>query len=331
MPIPRKLPKTQLDRVKGLEEVLDIYASAGNLRKAKLALNELKEILRKYDHDARIMHGYLKLYEAALESWDLNTAKRGFQFVRNNTNKKTRIYLEATTLLAIAHLRDQDLVGAEPLMASALRNEYVIKSEAKRTQFRREVIERFDQEGALAALGQAHPELQSEAQIHQDAIKLLKEGKNEDELQEIIGKQTPQSVKDFLLKVDAMSKNLLPHETRLLLPGPKEIIKNKQVGKVIFNGVRRKLYRYICKEDSEIYQAWLHGGIETILSKGYIASAVVGAMADIRIGASAVAVGVSAMLMKLGVANFCEKNQPISLMGLRGKRSNDRRKGVGDK
>lgn len=321
MPIPKKIPKTQLNRVKELEGVLELYASAGNLKKAKLALNELKEILSKYGHDARIMQGYLKLYEAALESWDLDLAKRGFRFVRNNTNKKTRTYLEATTLLAIAYLRDQDLVSAEPLMASALKDEYVIKSESKRAQFRREVIERFDQEGALAALGQAHPDLQSEAQIHQDAIKLLKEGKNEDELHEIIGNQTPQSVKDFLLKVDGMSKNLLPHEERLLLPSPKEVIKNKQVGKVIFNGVRRKLYRYICKEDSEVYQAWLKGGIESILSKGYIASAVIGAMADIRIGASAIAVGVSAMLMKLGVANFCDKNHPISLMGLRKKKN----------
>ena len=323
MPRPIRIPDQKLARVKELEVVLEKYASAGNLKKAKIALDELKGILGKYHHDARIMQGYLKLYEAALESWDLNLAKRGFQFVRNNTNRKTRTYLEATTLLAIAHLRDQDLVGAEPLMASALRDEHVIASESMRAAYRREVIERFDQEGALAALGQAHPELQNEAQIHHDAIKLLREGKNEDELQELIGNQTPQSVKDFLLKVDTMSKNLLPHEERLLLPSPKDVIKNKQVGGIIFNGMRRKLYRYVCKEDSDVYQAWLQGGLDTILSKGYIASAVVGAMADIRIGASAVAVGVSAMLMKLGVANFCEKNRPISLMSLRGKRSNN--------
>lgn len=259
----------------------------------------------------------MKLYEAALENWDLDLAKRGLTFVRQNTNKNTRLFLEATALLAIAHLRANDLPGAEPLMAEVLRNDEVITSKSRRTKFRQEIIARFDQEGALAALAQEHPALQSEAEIHEAAIRLLKDGKNEDDLDEIIGDQTPQAVKDFLLKVDQLSKNLLPHEERPLLPSPKQVLKNRYVGKLVFNGLRRKIYRYICAEESEVYQAWLADGLDAILSKGYVASAVVAALTDLRIGVGALAVGISAKLMKVGIGNFCEKNRPLDLMGLR--------------
>lgn len=321
MPVPSKIPEEQLKRVRVLESQFQQKLESGDLKKAKLIFDQVKDILSVYNHDARMMQGYLQLYETALELWELDLAKRGFRFVRERTSSNTRMHLEATTLLAIAHLRDRDIFSAEPLMAEVLTNETVIKSEEQRERFRLEVVNRFDQEGALAALADAHPEHKAEAEVHSEALKLLREGKTDDELQEIIGSSAPQSVKDFLLKVDKISKNLLPHDQRLLLPSPKEVIKNRGVGGVIVNGLRRKLYKYICNEDSDVYQAWVRGGLDAIVSKGFVASAVVGALGEVRIAASAVAVGVTAMLMSQGIGNFCEKNRPMSLMALR-KKSN---------
>lgn len=319
MPVPSKIPEEQLKRVRALESRFQQELEAGNLKKAKLVFDQVKDILAIYNHDARMMQGYLQMYEAALELWELDLAKRGFRFVRERTSSNTRMHLEATTLLAIAYLRDRDVFSAEPLMAEVLTNEMVIKSGEQREQFRLEVVNRFDQEGALAALADAYPEHKAEAEVHGEALKLLREGKTDDELQEIIGSSVPQSVKDFLLKVDQMSKNLLPHDQRLLLPSPKEIIKNKGVGGVIFNGLKRKLYKYICDENCDAYQAWVRGGLEPIASKGFVASAVVGVMGEVRIAASAVAVGVTAMLMSQGIGNFCDKNRPKTLMALRNK------------
>lgn len=321
MPRPMKIPPKQLYHVKALEAQLEKYALAGELKRAKLVLDKLKGILKSYHHEARLLEGYLKLYEAALESWQLDTAKRGFQFVRNNANQNTRLHLEATTLLAIAHLREQNTFSAEPLMAEVLQNETVIKSESQRDIFRKEVIERFDQEGALAALASCHPEHKAEAEVHAEAITLLRAGAGERELQESLGATVPQSVKDFLLRVDKLSKNMLPHDQRLFLPSPAEVVKNKGVGGVLFSGIKRKVYRYICDEESEVYQAWLHGGLDAILSKGFVASAVVSAMAELRIVFGAVAVGATAILLQSGINNFCEQNRPSSLMSLR-KRSN---------
>ncbi len=316
---PQKIPKKQLERVHKLELQLEKHVMAGDLKRAKLVLNSLKEILTKYNHNARIQQAYLKLYEGALETWDLDLAKRGLQFVREHSNRNTRNYLEATTLLAIAHLRQQDIFSAEPLISEVLRNDDVIKSEARRTAFRREIIERFDEEGALSALAACHPEIKNEAQIHKEAIKLLKEGNTEDDLHEILGASIPQSVKDFLLKIDGLSKNLLTYDERLLLPSPKEIVKNKTTGSLIFKGLRRRLYKYVCDDNSEVYQAWLKGGLDAVLNKGYITSAVLAALADIRIGLGAVAVGASALLMKSGLNNFCAHNKPFSLLNLRKK------------
>lgn len=316
---PKKIPTGQLEVVRSLEDQLEQAAREGKLIDAKTKLDNLKPILNKYNHHARLLQAYLKLYEGALESWNLGVAKRGLEFVRRESNKNTRIYLEATTLLAICYLRERDTIAAEPLMAEVLRNEEVIKSISRRIVFRREIIDRFDQEGALAALASCHPDLKSEVEIHKEAVQLLREGKTEHDMEELIGSSTPEMVKDFLLKVDRLSKNLLPYEERLLLPSPNDVIKNRQTGRILLNGIRRKLYKYICDSNSNVYQEWMRDGIDAVLNKGYIASAVVAALADIRVGAGAIAVGITAAFMKIGINNFCEHNKPVSLMGLRKK------------
>jgi hypothetical protein len=136
MPIPVKLPKEQLARVHDLESDFSIELEKGNLKAAKLILNNLKEILNVYFHEARILENYLKLYEAALETRQISVAIKGFQFVRKNANENTRLHLEATTLLAICYLREKKLNLAEPLMAEVLQNDKVIKSKSKRFEFR---------------------------------------------------------------------------------------------------------------------------------------------------------------------------------------------------
>lgn len=324
MPGPVKLPKKQLVRVRDLESKFSVELKKGKLKSAKLILNDLKDILGSYFHEARILENYLKLYETALEIWQIPVAIKGFQFVRKNANVNTRLHLEATTLLAICHLREKNVNLAEPLMAEVLQNDKVIKSESKRFEFRAAIVERFDQEGALAALAESSPYIYdaSKNEIHKEAVEILKQGKTEDDIREMLGASVPDSVKDYLYRIDSISKNLLSYEQRKRLPGPKEVIKNKSLGLIIFGGFKRKLYKYICDENSDAYQAWLKGGLNSILDSSFIASIVVTALADLRIGASALAARVSAYIMNQGITNFCNNNKPSSLMVLR-KNSNN--------
>jgi hypothetical protein len=317
MPQKIKIPATQLARVRDLEDSLTRAANSGDLRKAKLALDDLKSILQKYHHESRLFENYLRLYEAALEHWDLALAKRGFRFVRENVGRKTRLYLEATVLLAITHLRERDLFAAQPYMAEVLQDEKTIGSENQRQLFRAEVIGRFDQEGAIAALAEAYPEIKDAADTHQKAVQLLRQGRDEDELLEEIGTETPQSVKDFILKVDEMSKKMLPDAERLLLPSPREVVRNKQAGRVVFEGVKRRLYSRICDRKSDVHITWLQKGLDAVLSGEYVTNAVFATLADLRIGFGAIAVGISALVMRQGINNFCARNQPKPFMSLR--------------
>ena len=170
---PRKIPEQQLARVHRLEAILSAATEVGDLPRAKIALDDLRPILERYHHNHRVLEAYLMLYETALEAWDLDLAKRGFEFVRREANKRTRLSLEATVLLALAHLRSQDLFSAEPLMAEALRNDDVITSKPQRDAFRREAIERFDQDGALASMARLHPEVIHEAQRSDSSARVL--------------------------------------------------------------------------------------------------------------------------------------------------------------
>jgi hypothetical protein len=318
----QKIPDQQLNRVHRLEAILSAATQSGDLPKAKVALNDLRPILERYNHNHRVLEAYLMLYETALEAWDLGLAKRGFEFVRREANNRTRLHLEATVLLALAHLRSQDLFSAEPLMAEALRNDEIITSKPQKDAFRREAIERFDQDGALASMAKLHPEVMHEAQVHQDALALLRKGMNEQDIEEDLGSRIPQEVREFILKVDVLSRKLLPHETHLLLPSPADVVKNRHVAQLVFNAAKWRLYGMVCDEDSEAYQAWITGGIDTICSKGYVASAVVAVLVDIKISIPAVAVGLSALLMQRGITNFCRVNKPKRFMDLRRKRSN---------
>lgn len=319
---PRKIPEQQLARVRRLEDILSAATECGDLTRAKIALNDLRPILERYHHSHRVLQAYLMLYETALEAWDLDLAKRGFDFVRREANENTRLYLEATVLLAVAHLRTQDLFSAEPLMAEALRNDNIIKSRSQRDIFRREAIARFDQDGALAAMARLHPEAMHEAQVHQGALELLRKGLNEQDIEEDLGRRIPQEVKEFIMKVDVLSRKLLPHETRLLLTSPADVVKNRQVARLVYNAAKHRMYRLVCDEHSEVYQAWINGGLDAICSRGYVASAVVAVLVDIRVSIPAVAVGLSALLMKRGITSFCNANKPRRFMDLRRKKPN---------
>jgi hypothetical protein len=92
------------------------------------------------------------LFEAAMEDGRLQIAIGGFEGVRQKVAPGTRIHLEATALLAICHLRLRNYPAAEPLMAQALRSETNISTPSRRLQFRRRLIERFEEETLLFAL-----------------------------------------------------------------------------------------------------------------------------------------------------------------------------------
>lgn len=314
----KKIPESEKQKVQELEKRILENSQIGNLQKAKRALNDLRPILEKYDQKARLLQGYLYLYEGALESYDLEVAKRGFQFVRDQANKKTRLYLEATSLLAITYLRGKDLFSAEPLMHEVLNNDNFIKSAKQRKIFIAELVDRFDREGAVTALSRVYQEPLPEKQVHERAMDLLRDGLSEEELEERLGRSVPDEVRDFILRVNRASMKSLPSADRLLLPLPKEIIRDRKVGSLIFRGIHQRLYKYICDDGSEVYQTWIRDGLDAICSKSYVAGVVVAVLTDMKIGAGAIAIGLTSLVIQKGLTNFCSA-KPRSFFSVRGK------------
>ncbi|QNH08204.1 hypothetical protein HNQ27_12310 [Pseudomonas sp. B11D7D] len=99
------LSEDQKNKLKGLEPALRLAASRRDYEQAKKITQEIQSILRPTGHETRLMQAKNYLFETALETGKIDTAISGFVGVRQKTAKSTRLYLEATTLIAICYLR----------------------------------------------------------------------------------------------------------------------------------------------------------------------------------------------------------------------------------
>src|ERR1700685_3801090 len=148
---PPKLTPGQRNDLQTLEPALRAAALRGDYDTAKGLAIKIQELLRPTGHETRLMQSKAWLFEAAMEAGRLDVAEPGFIGIRGKTSPNTRIYLEATVLLAICYLRRKKLAQAEPLVAEALKSRN-IASEVRRRRFLQQVVARFEEEGLLGAL-----------------------------------------------------------------------------------------------------------------------------------------------------------------------------------
>ena len=120
MPKPPKLTEQQKRRLKILEPNLRNAVQNGDYDLAKQIVNEIQSLLRQSGHETRLMQSKNWLFEAAMESGNLQFAIAGLTGVQKKCNPRTRVYLEATALLAICHIRNENIDSAEPLIAKVL-------------------------------------------------------------------------------------------------------------------------------------------------------------------------------------------------------------------
>ncbi len=316
---PEKLTTNQKKRLKILEPKLKLAIEVKDYRLAKSLVQDLQSLLRPSGHTTRLAQYKIRLYELALENNNLNTAIEGLSSVRKIVSQKTRLYLEATALLAICYLRLKDLENAKPLIREVLTNNSAIKTERTRKEFRVEIINRFDQEIALFSIRKKEEEILSEEELEKNISELLMSNKNEKELLIYIGKNAPRQTKDLLYQVHQFSINLLPSAERIALYSPEEKIKDRELGKTVFQSVKRVIYNSICNPESEVYKAWYTNGAAMVLSKGYLRATVLAGLSKIGIGITMFSAYVIALVIKVGLEVFCDYNKPLDLMNLRGK------------
>jgi hypothetical protein len=312
---PPKLTDVQKKRLAYLEPRLKNAVRFRDYPLAKPLSLDIQSLLRSTGHETRLMQSKNWLYEGAIEAGEYSAAERGLKAVRKKVSANTRVYLEATALLAICLLRQGKTEHAEPYMAEVLDNDKVIRSDAKRAEFRRHIIERFEEEGVLSAVQDSAPKEHPDAKAVQDeAGYLLIQNTPDEELHRRIGIASPPGAAAIILKIDDFSRKRLPMHEVKILPSPEDKKKQQKVGVTVAEALKRRLYAAICDKDSEIYQAWVKQGLGAVLNKVYIGGAVTTMLVNMAAGTMALAVPLAALVLKLGVEVWCDVNKPKDVM-----------------
>jgi hypothetical protein len=321
-PAKQRISLIQMDslnqRLKSLTPQFRKAIKERNFSTAKIILSDLQAVLRNLNSTTKLVEFKNQFFELALEEQQYDFAIDGFLSNRKLVNDKTRLHLEATALLAIAYLRKSEIENAKPFIKEVLQNKNVIKTEATREKFNREIIARFDEECALFSLKTTDLiELNTE-ELHKQVIKLI-DNSTEEQLYITIGKSLPKLTKDLLFEVDRFSKNLLPFKEQKLLPPPAEVIKDEQAGRTVFSAFKRVVYKSLCDPTSEVYKAWYTNAASSVVDKKYITAAIALALTGQGIGAIALALSASVLVLRFGLDIYCERYKPSIVTELRRK------------
>lgn len=310
------LSDKQKERLKILEPKLNDAVKTQNLSVAKDLVIDIQTILRPTGHYVRLSQSKNKLYELAIELNQCNFALNGLTSNKHVLNRNTRIYLETISLIAICYLRMKDINNAKIYIQEVLKNHSVIKTVRTREIFNNEIINRFNEEVALATLTSTGTLELNEDEIERESIRII-QTLTDDEIFSNIGQFSPQSTKDLIYLVHDFSTKQLPPYERLSLPSPDQKIKDKEVGITVFESVKRVLYNSLCNPESEIYKTWFNNGMQVVLSKGYIKSAVISGLVNIGLGFSLITASIIALITKFGIEIYCTKYKPVYVSEIR--------------
>lgn len=315
-----KLTDIQKRRLSILKPQFEKAIFNKDLKTAKIVLSDIQTTLNLNNHSTLLAQYRNWFFELALDTDQYALAESGFISVRRSVSKNTRIYLEASALLAICYLRFSNVEKAKPLIKEVLNNNHVIKTERTRRLFNKNIIQRFDEEVALYSLKNKY-NTTSDYKIEtlENEVSLLVSTKTEDELYKLLGSNVPETTKSLLFEVDSFSKNQLPSAERILLTSPQDAIKDEETGKTVFKSFKRTIYNSICDQNSAVYKMWNDKVVGAVVNSKYIISAVAAALSSISIGFHALIVTAAALVIRFGLDVYCEHYKPAGIMETRKK------------
>lgn len=203
------LSDEQKRRLKILEPRLEQAILDQNLKFAKEIVVDLQSVLRPTRHFVRLVQSKNKLCELAIELGQFDSILKILESNIKVLKPKTRIYIETISLLAIYYLRLKDVEKAKKYIKEVLENHTVIKTERTRKIFHSEIIDRFNQEVAIATLTGFHDLTIDQDEVEREAIRII-QTLSDDEIYAEIGKFSPQSTKDLIYVVHDFSVKQLP-------------------------------------------------------------------------------------------------------------------------
>lgn len=313
-----KLTEKQKERLRILEPKLNKAIELKQFEEAKKIVLDLQYLLRPSGHFVRLIQSKNKLYELAIEQSKYDVALQGLLANQKVLNNNTRIYLETISLIAICYLRMRDIVSAKRYIKDVLQNDIVIRTERTRKIFHSEIINRFNEEVALATLINSGKDEINEDEIEREVIRII-QTLSDDQIFANIGELTPNATKDLIYVIHDYSLKQLPYQEKLSLPSPEQKIKDKEVGITIFESIKRVIYNSLCNQESEIYKIWYTNGMSVVLDKKYIISTVMSILMNMGIGIKMLIASIIALITKFGIEVYCEKYKPIYVSEIRNK------------
>lgn len=308
----QNLTDQQLAALRPLEQKLKVAVRASEPEKALELAGEIQAIFQNNRKHHRLLRAKLWAFEACLDANRLGYATTGILGVRQLSSKGTRLYLEASSLLAVCYLRQKKIHDAKKLISEVIRSINDIESERTRHQFQKRLINRIEEECILTELIGADGIDMDANEVQEKAVLLLQRN-SDDEILMLIGSSVPTPSLRLLSDVRDYSIKQLPPPDRKALPPPEKAEAPKAIGKTTFSILKRIVWKVLCAPDSTIYKLWSKK-VPKVFNEGYFSAAVVTALNDFRIGAPMVASGVLALLMKYSAQEFCELAKPKGLM-----------------
>lgn len=311
-----KLNDIQKNRLLVLKPQFETSIREKDYNNSKLIFRDIQELLLQNNNKTLLAKYKNWLYELALDIEDYSFAERGLIGLRKDLNINTRLYLEATALLAICYLRLQKVENAKPLIKEVLNNSSVIKTERTRKIFNKEIIQRFDEEVALFSL-KVSKIIKFDIDEIENEVGILVSTKTESELFGMLGNNVPNNTKKLLFEVDNFAKNQLPYTERKLLQTSEDLIKDEEAGKTVFKSFKRTIYNSICDQKSQVYKMWNEKIVGAVFDIKYLLGAITLTLTNSYIGIKALIVTASALIVRFGLDIYCEHNKPKGLMETR--------------
>lgn len=307
-----KLGPRKLKEVRELEAQLQVAMETSDADGAIQIATQLQTVFGANRKHHRLLRTKLFAFEACLDANRVSYAERGFIGIRQLSNPTTRIYLEASSLLAICLLRDKKIPESKKLLEEVISKINNIASDRSRHQFQQKLVQRIEEECILTELiGTSTAQLDLN-EIETETATIFKTLSNEKILR-LIGNQIPAAGINLLNEVRDFSLKQLPPPDRRLLPPPESMVDPEVIGRTTFALMRRIAWKTFCKPSSPIYKLWA-GRIPKVFNEGYFSAAVVSTFADFKIGLPLLASGIAALVMKYSAEEFCSMAKPIGLM-----------------
>lgn len=306
------LNEAQKKRLTALEDRLKTCLRTGAYEESVEITKDIQDIFSDDRTNHRLLKAKLWYFEIELLANRHSFAEAGLVGIIDLANEKTKLRLEAQTLLAICYLRQRLVEKAKPLVREVFNSVNSIQSERSRRLFQRKLLQRLEEECVLSSLISKDPVQLDVLEIHETAVSLI-QNKSDDEILVIMATNLPECARLALrsIRKDALSQ-IRSEDIKLIASGP-DSEQPKEIGSKTLKILKRIAWKSICSRDSNLYKLWSKK-IPDALGPGYLTTAVVTSMSEWRIGAPMIAAGLAAVIMKASAQMFCEAHKPEPFM-----------------